>query len=231
MLPHDFNEEIQLEPTCTEFGLIVKTCKVCSKVEDVQIDKLGHDMHIIGETPATCTESKIIHKICSRECGYTQDIMEGLPNGHDYESFVSLEPTCTKEGSEHKVCKVCHDTRDEVISSLRHDMKTIRETSATCTKAGILHQECSRNCGYKEDKFVGNALGHKFNKVVIAILPTCTENGLMYKVCNVCNEIMPNSEMEIEVLGHAWDRGVVAQKATVSHNGVMKYTCTRDKSH
>ena len=45
-----------MEPTCTEAGYIVRTCKDCGDIQREELTAPGHDYQKTEEVPATCVE-------------------------------------------------------------------------------------------------------------------------------------------------------------------------------
>lgn len=88
--------------TCTE----PQVCTICGRTKG---EPLGHDY-----AEATCTEPET----CKR-CGAT----EGEALGHDVpdgEWVIDVQPTCTKEGSAHGVCKRCGKEQTKVVEKAQH---------------------------------------------------------------------------------------------------------------
>lgn len=54
--------------------------------------------------------------------------------------------------------------------------------------------------------------------------PTCTENGLLEKICTECDD---KYEEEIPALGHDWGTPEVLVAVTCDSDGLEKYTCAR----
>ena len=104
---------------------------------------------------------------------------------------------------------VCEDhTYDSVV------------TDPTCTEQGYTTHTCSV-CG---DSFVDtyvDALGHAFGEWVVATPATCTEDGLMERVCTC-------GEKEVEIIPaemHAFGEWIIDSNATCTQDGNKHRTC------
>lgn len=131
-------------PTCTEAGTERRICS-CGEEETRAIAALGHDLVEHAAQEPTCTEAGWAeYQTCTR-CDYTT--FEELPaTGHEYESAVTTEATCTTDGVTTYTCSNCGDSYTEVIPATGHDYTSRVTTEATCTEAGVTTYTCA-NCG------------------------------------------------------------------------------------
>lgn len=175
---HTYNYGTVTEPTCTEEGVRISECLVCSKTQKIRIAKTGHDMDDGTEVlaPTCITGGKIEYKC--KNCDYTET--KSTPsNGHkwktvkvpdkdgnlvDDEYIVDAEPTCTKAGQKSKHCENCDKQAFvTVIPATGHsvDMKNGERTKEpTCTKTGVIVYKCqAAGCDFARKGTLA-ALGH-----------------------------------------------------------------------
>ena len=95
------------------------------------------------EKAVSCTEEGYTGESCT--CGYIKKhtITEAL--GHSYGDWIEdFAPTCTSDGSRHKVCNRCQETFTEALSA-RHSYEYVI-TAPTCTEEGYTTHTCTA-CG------------------------------------------------------------------------------------
>ena len=114
---HD-NEEIIIEPTCTEQGYTEHRCTRCDdNYKDNYQEALGH---IYGEivVEPTCTEQGYTEHRCSRcNNNYKDNYQEALD--HSYrEWIVDKDATKLEEGHRYRICTRCSISEEEIIPKL-----------------------------------------------------------------------------------------------------------------
>ena len=77
---------------------------------------------------------------------------------HDFQSVVTFEPSCEKEGVRTLTCTVCGATKTESIPATGHDYKQTSLGGPTCTDARSVDYTCAV-CGAKKTETLP-ALGH-----------------------------------------------------------------------
>ena len=79
---HDWDDGVTTEPTCTEAGQTLYTCRDCEETLIIELPALGHDYAETVITEPTCTEKGEKLFTCTR-CGdsYTEEIPA---NGHTF---------------------------------------------------------------------------------------------------------------------------------------------------
>lgn len=140
---HNYESTETVEPTCTEEGYTLYTCKCCGYSSKADLTKaLGHDCEEKATEP-TCTEGGYTLYTC-RRCGYSKtDLTKAL--GHDYEEKVT-EPTCTEGGYTLYTCRRCGDSyKGSFTEALGHDY-TDQVVKPTETSKGYTLHVC-RRCG------------------------------------------------------------------------------------
>ena len=133
---------------------------------------------------------------------------------------VTLEPTCTAEGTRTRRCPKCNAVESEAIPANGHSWTgwtVISELS--CATDGVQRRTCTV-CGETEDS-VTIATGHTWSDWIVEQEATCTQEGSHKHTCTVCG--VEESEA-IPALGHRWiiDENTDAEGWTV----VNEPTCT-----
>jgi hypothetical protein len=99
-----------LPATCSERGLSVKICSVCSDLQRQILPKLSHtDSNSDG--------------ICD-ECGFGGEYKPDTPSQpevheHSYSATISKNPSCTEKGVKSYIC-ACGDSYNEDIAAVGH---------------------------------------------------------------------------------------------------------------
>ena len=114
--------------------------KGCINLEIVNLTGFSIDKNTdVTEMFANCdklTDENIIrleiHKLVNLPC----------IRGHEYNSEITKQPTCTEKGNTKYVCQHCKYTYNEDIDSLGHSYTHIVEPS-TCTEKGSEYDKCS----------------------------------------------------------------------------------------
>lgn len=138
-------------------------------------------------TPATDDSDGAREYRCSK-CGYSYQ--ESIPaTGHIWGPWVvDVEPTCTSEGHEYRICTRYPDSphrEERVIAALsadgRHSYDLVDEVAATCTEPGRKVYKCGV-CGASYTETIP-ASGHDWEEWVTDRQPTSTEEGSRYRAC------------------------------------------------
>ena len=147
---------------------------------------------------------------------YVKVIAERDPNAceHKYSS-VTVDATCTKDGSVTYTCTNCDDTYVEVIKASGHDHKTV-VTVPTCETAGYTTYTCACGDTYVADKVA--ALGHDYDAVVTA--PTCETAGYTTYTC-ACGDTYV---MDV-VAAYGHDNIIETMAPTCTRQGTITTTC------
>ena len=215
---HSYGEwTVVTAPTCTKEGTEQRECD-CSEEETRTIAALGHDLAEHAAQAPTCTEPGwSIYQTCTR-CDYTT-FEELAATGHNYESTVTTESTCTTDGVLTYTCANCGDSYTETITASGHDYESTVTAEATCTTDGVLTYTCT-NCGDSYTETI-TASGHDYESAVTAEA-TCTTDGVLTYTCTNCGDSYTEA---ITASGHDYESAVTAE-ATCTTDGVLTYTCT-----
>ena len=151
---------IVADPTCTEPGEQVLTCRKCGTTMETQkIPALGHTYGAwVVDQAATCTEDGAEHRVCS-VCGYVEEAV--IPAAHTFGEWKTVtKPTCTEEGEQQRTCSVCGYVEESVISAAGHvwEADFTVDKEATETEEGQKSIHC-QNCDAVKDVTVIPALG------------------------------------------------------------------------
>lgn len=121
---HSYDEttaKIEKEPTCTEAGIKVLSCKDCGIEKREEIPMKGHiwgDWAITKEP--TCTQTGLKSKHCT-VCGAKDESSEVvIPKiGHNWSEWtITTAPTTESEGLEKRTCSMCHEEQTNVIPKI-----------------------------------------------------------------------------------------------------------------
>ena len=126
----DENMTVDKKPTCTEPGEKSFHCKRCDiSGEKLPLDPTGHELKLVKEKPATCTEDgtteywlcETCHKMFADEAAEKEisapEIIKA--KGHTFGEWkVTKQPTKTAKGEKQRVCKVCSYTEKQEIPAL-----------------------------------------------------------------------------------------------------------------
>lgn len=136
----------------------------------------------INAKDATCTEEGYTGDTWCSDCNTV------IANGttiskvaHDYDSEVTLDPTCTEDGVRTYTCKNCPHSYTETINATGHTWDNGKvTTAATCTKNGVMTYTC--HCGATKTETI-KATGHHWDNGKITKPATCTETGFILYTC------------------------------------------------
>lgn len=181
---HDFRAAGHFEGTDCEWGkvdFVVYTCSKCgvsyTTGTRVVSGEGGGGQHVMAtQTYGGCSGNPITQKVCTK-CSY-----KGYPTGgsHSWTENVTVEPTCTTQGTALRECANCGATEEVTIPTVAHSYGAVLTKAATCTEDGGTYQECSV-CQNKKFLTVSPALGHRWE----AADPADPAQG---EICGRCGE-------------------------------------------
>ncbi len=107
---------------------------------------------------------------------------------HAYTDQVTIQATCTEEGSRLFYCDLCNDRYTEPVAMIDHsyDLGQI-VTEATCTEEGLCLYSCI-DCGYQRTEPVG-VIAHTYGAGEVITPADCTQPGLQKVACTVCGGV------------------------------------------
>ncbi len=145
---------------------------------------------------------------------------------HKWETVVTTEATCAREGEEQKVCSICGEvakvTKTPKLSHTAGEWTTL--TEATCTTPGVREQLCTV-CGERIGKEETPATGHTMGAWTTLSEATCTAAGAQTRSCTICGGA--TETRNVAALGHSMSGWGITQPATCTANGIQMQSCTR----
>lgn len=202
--------------TCTAEGETVYECKtehngvICNYTLTVVTSKIAHTLKTTV-TPATCEAAGSVVTTCANEGCTAVNETTVLPAlGHNYESVVTKDATCTEEGVMTYTCQNnAEHTYTQAIPAKGHSYTPV-VTAPTCEAAGYTTYTCACGDNYTADSVP--ALGHNFG--------SWTDTGsedVHTRYCSRCSET--------ETEAHRWDNGKVIVEPSYDTEGQVLYTC------
>ena len=187
---------------------------------------------------ATCTSGQT----CT-VCGGTSN-----PLGHNYESSVTTQPTCTTDGVRTYVCKNdSSHTYTEPIPATGHNLEKVEKKDAGCTEDGYETYWKCNTCKKLFSDAAGTAeisnptaikaTGHNLKKVEKKDATATEEGNSTYWFCDKCNKYFSDAKAETEIKK---EDTVLAKLSTVNKKeteassaktaNATKVTSTTDKT-
>lgn len=192
---HTWKGTVTTKPTCTTEGVMTYECQndnpngtYCNASYTEVIPATGHQhMVVYGDELPPCKAGNMVWT-CADCHVYSETIWHEPTEDHKWDDgVVTKEPTCLKDGEKVYTCKVCKETKKEVIPALGHTLEKDPEhgVAASCTKEGYDAYTCKR-CGETVWEKLAK-LDHKWdNKADRVVEPVCGTDGAEYDICSVC---------------------------------------------
>ena len=222
--------------TCSEEGVIEKTCEICGYTWSESTPKTGHSYITVKTTSDTC-EDKSVYKVhkCS-ECGEVIGTSKKMYySAHDYEfTSHSKVATCTEKGEDLYTCTICGKTETREVPMVAHETELRNYKAATCTEDGYTGDETCINCGKVISKGKKTyATGHSYVDTLETVYETDMSMGLTYKyayvidrvTCKKCDFEMIDGQTESKLVG--W---ILADGTEVSKEDGYEYEYVTDKN-
>ncbi len=227
---HNWNASIETKiATCTERGVISRTCKTCMFTQTAVQEALGHDISdtFTIDQPALCEVEGVQSKHCSR-CDYQDEISVIPAIGHQLSKpDTTLAPTCTMAGEKEERCTLCDYSLTSRIRATGHQFADtfIITANPTCERVGMSCKRC-KICDAESNITMISALGHRFVGNIDTIkAPTCLEHGTTSQFCDRCSL---NIQTSIDSLGHQFSTvHVIDVPATCELEGINTRHCER----
>ena len=167
--------------TCSEEGVIEKTCETCGYTWTESTPKTEHSYITVKTTSDTC-EDKSVYKVhkCS-ECGEVIGTSKKMYySAHDYEfTSHSKVATCTEKGEDLYTCTICGKTETREVPMVAHETELRNYKAATCTEDGYTGDETCINCGKVISKGKKTyATGHSYVDTLETVYETETESQI-----------------------------------------------------
>ena len=202
---------VRTEPTCTEAGNEHKECE-CGQIQSGSnrtVPAKGHDYEETILTPATCTQTGEVKKVC-RDCDDTV-----------IESIEMLKHSWTvwdSDDSQHwHICANCNTVS---TSKGNHNFRVEEVVQATCSEDGYKVEVCT---ACEHERRTTLAAHHVYYSTDEGrVDPTCTQLGTHFEICSVCGD---KREVVDELLGYA-DHDIVyypKKEATDDTDGYINH--------
>ena len=244
MIAHTITAHGAVAATCTEDGnLAYWKCSVChglfsdeactvpTTLLQVTIEALGHDEVANADAIATCTEAGHNGGTHCSVCGIVLTPSTPVAAlGHDWSDWsITIEPTDTEPGSEHRTCSRCSAEENRAVPELGHTHAPVlvETLASTCTVAGhSAYWYCPSCYKYFADQDCTREI--ELSDTVLELAPhtpasvagreaTCTSTGLTEGFeCSVCHAVLSAQEV-IPKTAHS-----------LVHRDALGATCTED---
>lgn len=184
-------EVIDTDDQTTENGHVYtySKCSACQE-EKTEIEHVSYVEGFYEYTnTSTCTKAGIETYTCLVEnCGKVERKIVAKGN-HNVETYtVTVEPTCTQEGSKEGVCTVCNEQVTESVPALGHTNE-LTETLDNTTEDGHIHEIYT--CTVCNEQTINTThvewVEGNYTSTVI-VEPKCVINGSQRDVCTVCSK-------------------------------------------
>ncbi|MBQ8341461.1 MAG: hypothetical protein IJY22_03675 [Clostridia bacterium] len=205
--------------TCTAIGWdAYVTCSRCKYTTYQEIAATGHS-HVAVVTDPTCLAKGYTTHTC--HCGdqYVDSYVDAL--GHDEVPHEAKAATCTAVGWEAYVtCSRCDYTTYAELSALGHNKIPHEAKAPDCTNVGWENYETCSRCDYTTYREIP-ANGHSYS--VMAVNPTCTQQGYALHVCSVCEDSYATHFLPAP--GHSEGNWITDKAATCTSIGYKHTEC------
>lgn len=202
---------VRNEPTCTETGNEYKQCE-CGRIQSGSnrtLPAAGHDYEETVLTPATCSQTGEVKKVC-RVCDDT--VIEPIAMlNHSWTIWDS-------DDSQH--WHICADCNTVSTSKGNHNFRLTQTVQATCRDDGYKLEVCT---ACEHEKRTVLPAHHVYRSTDVGrVDPTCTEFGSHFEICDACGDTITVVD---ELLGYA-DHDIVyypKKEATSDTDGNRNY--------
>ena len=182
------------------------------------LNEHSHDYRYIDTVAPTCENMGYELWQCT-VCGGLEKKNYKAPTGHNYDTVVIREASCTQGGYVLHICSDCGDHYTETTAPAAHNYeRTV--VAPTCTQVGYTEYVCS-DCGHKYITDLTEMIPHEYETKVTA--PTCLTRGYTTHTCKVCSDTYLSDYTE--PTGHEWDEGRTVTSSTCDSEGVIEYHC------
>ncbi len=231
---HTFVEHEGKAATCRKSGYeAYQTCRDCDFTNKVVIPPLNHpesERKIVGQKTATCTsEGYTGDEICGL-CGFVMKKGEATETvEHNFVSFGEAKaPTCEEEGSTEGIkCSVCGLIEEipTVIPKTPHTPKIVPDQPRyfVCT-----NPECGfiSKAGFSECPKCASPVTYDSAWIIeTKNLPTCNNEGLVYKQCSVCDQVYDAKALDRTEHSFVTDDGKAPSCEDMGYNEVHCTIC------
>ena len=170
---HDWDSGVVIMPaTVTATGVKEFTCNVCGKIKKTEIEMLPHTHDFSSGWLGNANEHWKSCEICHEESD---------KQNHDWDDGVVItQPTTSATGVKEYTCNTCGKLKKEEIPIIPHVCEFESEWSNNDTD----HWYACNKCDKVKDK-----AEHTWDKVVVTLPATTTQDGVKQFTCSVCSSI------------------------------------------
>ena len=213
--------------TCTEAGKREGTCTVCGEKVTETIPATGHS-YDESDLITTNTNEENGHTYYYFRCKNCDQIVDEKEHNEWIEDYytrtVVNKATCTVPGLARDTCKICGETRTQVIPATgQHEYEETDRKEPTCTTRGTITFTC-KNCEQTKTEYLP-ANGHDYVlDEEASVAPKCTESGREVYLCSVCSATKTET---IPATGHTPAEGTysVITEPTCTKTGLAVANC------
>ncbi|MBQ7296291.1 MAG: hypothetical protein IJW86_08915 [Clostridia bacterium] len=210
IVPHTYDEEEFVEPTCTTSGHTIVKCTACNdeiKIYDEDKPATGHSL-VEGASTATCTGEGLMTLTCEN-CTYSTEV-EVASLGHNYveDTAAATEATCAAAATKTYKCSRCSDSYTVSVGEKTEahtwdDAKWQVIESATESSIGYRTNACTV-CGQLKVEKIEATGEHSFigGEVIDSEAATCTENGYETVKCTTHTDCGMTTTITLYATGH-----------------------------
>lgn len=194
---HEYVSSVKKEPTCTEPGIKLYTCKDGDDSYEEEIPATGHrNTELREKKEASCTEEGYTGDTYCKDCGAKLEsgsVIAKTEHKWD-EGKITQNPTCVEDGEKTYTCTSCQKTRTESIAKTGHIEVKDAAIAATCESEGKTEGSHCSVCGtvIREQESIA-ATGHTWDNGKVTKEATCTEEGEKTYACTSCQKVRTES--------------------------------------
>ncbi len=144
------------------------------------VENHTHSYSVTDSFKGSCTAAAYTVHTCS--CGDSYVNM-GVVTGHSMK-LTTTDATCEKAGASVNTCTACGYSESTEIPAKGHNYKVSETVNPTCITEGKTVYRCV-NCKDEYSEAI-ECVAHKYTSKNIQA--TCTSNGYVLNICEVCND-------------------------------------------
>ena len=208
---YQYSDALYVAPTCQTDGSKQKACTVCGDKLAAEPILANDSAHVWDEnravitTPATCTKDGVRLDFC-KYCSHKEERPYSL-GGHDFSKIVDdIDPDCVTEGHYVIECAIC-EANGPRITVEAHNIRENVTVEENEYAAHIIRCYEKLEAYYSATKHVAtghsyvDANGDYYDLFFDLAKRTCTTDGEIYKICDVCDARALLTEAEALAIG------------------------------
>lgn len=190
-LGHKYTSEVTTEAKCGEAGEITYTCENCGDTYTEKVDALEHSfiVEVAGTKvePTCIVDGKVTMKCFN--CDETQEKVLSK-TGHAYDNgTVIVAPDCVTAGKIEFTCQYDHTHKFTEVTQPTGQHTLVGnpvDYAETCERPARQEQYCEACGNWVVVWESTNIPSHEWLDWVVEKLPTETEDGYQYRICETC---------------------------------------------